>query len=1227
MPKRIMKYNPAFLTEEELLQSFIARQIDFDLILKVIRDNVVSSNQHVLVIGPRGSGKTTLILRIAAAVRHDPELTMRWHPLLFAEESYEVSSVGEFWLAALFYLSEQTSEGRWSRGYEEIKGEKDDTRLRERALGQLMDFCDLHGKGLLILVENFNMLFEQNQLSESEAWDLRHVLLNEPKIMMLATATSRFESIENGDKALFELFKIHELKPLTAEECRAVWKGITGYELPDDRIRPIQILTGGNPRLLTIISSFGANLSFRELMENLIHLVDDHTEYFKSHLDNLPPIERKVYLALSEIWDPATARMVAQAARLDVNTTSSLLNRLTGRGAVASVREGKRIKKYQVVERIYNIYHLMRRRGGPSNRVKAVVNFMVNFYGQEDLVTVTRRIVEEACHLDPELCQDHYVFYDAILQKVESQEIRDKIISSSPQSFLESPNAPLIGNLMKNRILPSLFEELHEEKEKKRGKVRISTERIKRKNDGKITQLLKRAKTLSKQLDKLNDAEQIYREAIELDPENSESWYELGNLLQKNKERFNEAEQAFRKAIEMRPDYDWAWIELGFILRNQTERFEESEICFRNAIETNRKNVWAWIGLGQLLYEKPGRYEEAEAAYRKAIKIDPNYAWPWLDLGQLLHEKMDRYEEAEAAYQKAIEIDPAYAWVWRQLGQLLHEKMGKYEEAKTAYQKAIEIKPDYGWAWAQLGQLLHEKMGKYEEAEAAYQKAIEIDPDYARVWRQLGQLLHEKMGKYEEAEAAYRKAIEIRPDSAWAWRQLGHLLHEKMGRHEEAEEAYRKAIENKPDSAWSWGHLGQLLHEKMGKYEEAEAAYRKAIEIKPDSAWAWAQLGWLLHEKMGRYEEAEEAYRKAIEIKPDYSWPWGHIGQLLHEKMGRYEEAEAAYQKAIEIKPDYGWAWAQLGQLLHEKMGKYEEAETAYQKAIEIRPDSAWAWGHLGQLLHEKMDRYEEAEAAYRKAIEIRPDSAWAWGHLGQLLHEKMDRYEEAEAAYRKAIETQPSVSLGWELLGKVLLRSEKYDEAYKTFIKALDLKPQSVSVRLDLVALLLGNLNQPAEALTLSTDLLKTQNKNPVLHNSFAWTFYKYGDRNFLDQAEVWARKAVSLDPDNPSYHHTLACILALENRAQEALEPAQQYLDKADSLDRSVAEIVELFVGLAAGGCVKDALKILVNFRFSNLLEPLLVALRLYSGEDVKAAVEIMEVAKDVLEMIKQRQQKLLA
>lgn len=363
-----------------------------------------------------------------------------WYPLIFAEESYEVISAGKFWLESLFHISEQTKDVRWNRTYNELKNESNEKVLRERALSQLMDFADTQKKRILLIVENLDMFFKQ--ISDKDAWAIRHTLLNEPRIMLLASTTPGFEEIENAGHAMFELFKMQELKALSEKECSEMWKMVTGFDASDNRIRPLQVLTGGNPRLLAIISKFGAKLSLKELMDDLIHLVDDHTDYFKSQLDNLATTERKAYLALAEIWDPATAREIAKTGRLDVNKTSSLLNRLVKRGYVSIHETSGKNKWYQVKERLYNIYYLMRRRGTPANRVKAVVQFMINFYGHDDFVNAAKSIAEEACKLPLDECEDHYFAYEAIINNSSAQEMRDRIIKSTPADFFESSIIP-----------------------------------------------------------------------------------------------------------------------------------------------------------------------------------------------------------------------------------------------------------------------------------------------------------------------------------------------------------------------------------------------------------------------------------------------------------------------------------------------------------------------------------------------------------------------------------------------------------------------------------------------------------------------------------------------------------------------------------------------------------------------------------------------------------------
>ncbi|WP_437586229.1 AAA family ATPase [Sorangium sp. So ce1000] len=424
----LMKHNPAFLTPEQLRSSFVVRKRDLDIVLQYICDSTGPSNQHVLVLGSRGMGKTTLVRMLADTVTRDPELGARWYPLLFGEESYTVSSIGELWLEAIMHLGDQTGDAQWQALHDELRAERDDDRLCARALARLVGFAEEQGKRILLIVENLHMLLDE-QMSKKDAWSLRHTLQNEPRILLLATATSRFGAIVDEDQALYEMFATYALEPLDLAECRALWEAVGGVEASERRVRPMQILTGGNPRLLGILASFAAKTSLRHLMENLTQLVDDNTDYFKSHLESLPATERKVYVMLADLWAPSTAREVAEAARMEVNQASALLHRLVGRGAVVEEGQGRRLR-YRLSERLYNIYHLLRRRGAGAARVRAVVDFMIHLYEGDGLVGLLGRIAEEAKELGPENRRDHFDVMEGILRRVRDSKLRSIIVES-----------------------------------------------------------------------------------------------------------------------------------------------------------------------------------------------------------------------------------------------------------------------------------------------------------------------------------------------------------------------------------------------------------------------------------------------------------------------------------------------------------------------------------------------------------------------------------------------------------------------------------------------------------------------------------------------------------------------------------------------------------------------------------------------------------------------------
>ncbi len=395
MALNLKKYNPGFLSDDELFQSFCVRTNEFESIVETLQENTGNSNQHILVIGPRGSGKTTLLLRVAIEIRRDNVLSSRLFPIVFSEESYEVSTCGEFWLECLDRLATQVSTEKeredMRRTWEELQTVQDDQVLAERCLGVLLDFADREGKRLALVVENMNMIF-RDAADADTGWRLRKTLQTEPRIMLLASATSRFEEIDNTEQALYDFFRILALRPLSSQECATLWETVSGHAPVMGKIRSLEILTGSNPRLLAIIAGFGGTLSFRELMKDLFHLIDEHTEYFRSHIESLSAAqERRVYLALARLWKPATTREIANLARMETSQCSAQLRRLIERGVVEEKGGTPRRKRYYLTERLYNIYYLLRN-GGSRKIVQELMQFMVAYYSDDELKEIIQKV-------------------------------------------------------------------------------------------------------------------------------------------------------------------------------------------------------------------------------------------------------------------------------------------------------------------------------------------------------------------------------------------------------------------------------------------------------------------------------------------------------------------------------------------------------------------------------------------------------------------------------------------------------------------------------------------------------------------------------------------------------------------------------------------------------------------------------------------------------------------
>jgi tetratricopeptide (TPR) repeat protein len=901
---RLTKYNPAQMDPAERARRFADRDAEIEALLEIIRDNMGrSSNQHVLVTGARGIGKTALLLRVVDLVRDEASLSPHWFPIVASEEIYRVSSIGEFWLEMLFFLSQASGDRHHAEVYKRLRGERNDRHLAESARSVMLDFSNAIDRHLLLVVENLQLLFDE-QLDDAAAWALRETLIGEPRIMLLASAVSSFDQIENPNAALFELFLIRPLAPLDTTGCQDLWEAATGRRIPRRRMRALEILTGGNPRLLVILSEFAAATSFRQLMEDLVGLIDDHTDYLKSTTEALPAVERKVFVSLAELWRDSTAAEIAGEARLDVNTTSAQLIRLERRGAVVARRKG-RGKLYRLSERLYNIYHLMRRHGDQEARVRAAVEFMSVYYGPEALPVHLTSIAQEAAALPLGERREHFMAIEGLLSRSESKWSRSSIALALSQSLSECKDIP---EGLRRWLLA---ESAEEQAARAREAEEISDDDL-----------------LAMHVQGIDSPQLLLRRA------------EL--LRHKNPEH---AIACLRKAVGISSSFAPAWSLLSCIYCDQRNN-EEALAAGRSAVGEYRKLVAAQPdaflpdlamslnNLGNSLSDIGCREEALEVAresveiYRKFAGARPDVFLPDLagslnnlgkclsDLGhrdealEVTREAVEQYRKLAAARPDVFLPDLAVSL--NNLGKCLSD-LGHRDEALEVTRESVQIRrklaaarPDalladlamslnnLGAGLAGLGRT-DEALEVTREAVDQYRKLVAAQPDaflpdLAMLLNNLGTYLG-NVGRREEAFEVTRESVEIRrklaalqpdaflPGLAGSLNNLGAGLAD-LGRTDEALEVTREAVDQYrklvaaqpdaflPDLAMSLNNMSEILT-ALDRRDEAQAVSREALSADPKSIPIAATLIGLLTSQ-GKPEEALRVFESVLAYGPSY---------------------------------------------------------------------------------------------------------------------------------------------------------------------------------------------------------------------------------------------------------------------------------------------------------------------------------------------------------------------
>jgi tetratricopeptide (TPR) repeat protein len=873
---KIGLFNPGRLTDEEIELSFVTRIAFFQYIFKkIIAEKPNSIPQHHLVIGQRGMGKTSLLVRIAVELRKQPYKD-NFIALTFPEEQYNIDRLSKFWLNCLDALADaldRENQTEFTKILDaEIDGIAKSHHQENNAIYAIFEqWTKKINRRPVLLVDNLNLIFDK--ISKEEQHQLRAILMsNNAPIMLGASATTIDDTVDYG-AAFYDAFSIQYLKKLTLDESIEVLQNLAKITGKKDfeqiiyknkaRLGALYELTGGTPRTISMLFPLIQDGFSAEIQTDLDALLDVVTPLYKARFEELPAQLQVVLDAIALHWEPMTIEQLRNVTQLENAQLSPQLKRLVDVGWLQKLDafEAKG-SAYELSERFFNIWYLMRRSSRRQKReLYCLSKFIESMYGEEVESMANFRL--GYANTSP-----NQIFFDlALADTLKDEELKKKLLKKSYEELLELSKTD--DSILKNFSIP--IEKVKEETNK------LNDEIIKNLSKGSLP------------LDKFNE---INARILALDKDNINAQYSMG-ISEMAIGNYSESEKIHRKVLDLNPNFALSWSALGEILQNK-KQFDESEKAILKAIELDENIAIFWGNLGNL-YKTTKRYNEAEKAYLRAIILDDSFPVFRNNLANLYVENLNKDNEAEKEYLKAIELDQAYSPAWTNLGHLYCDKLFKIEEAENAYLNSIKYDEDEVFAWAGLGNLYQNHLQKYDESEQFYLKAIQINPNFPNALNGLGVLYYSHLKKYKEAEKYLKKAVEI-GNNILAYNNLGILYMLHLGKYKEAEALFLKSLSINSKDINVWNSLGNLYQNYLGKYKESETAYLKAIDIDKDFAYPKYNLVFLYRDKLNKLKEAKEIFESISDNKELRDC------HFLNEALFAYYEKNAGIAKGFIIE-------------------------------------------------------------------------------------------------------------------------------------------------------------------------------------------------------------------------------------------------------------------------------------------------------------------------------------
>ena len=835
------RYSPGNMDRESLEALFVGRDDVMEDVLSRAMESIRSANKHyVLLVGPRGSGKTHLLAlashllmdRIKAAKADDKVAVA-----LLNEEEWGVASFLDLVVGILRALTDQTPE--LSTDIDTIYGRfsKDPIGAEAFAVNRLRQHT--HGRTLLVLCENLVDLFDGLGEEGQKRW--RAIIQEDGNWAIVATTPSLFSAVALQDNPFYGFFTIRSMHQIDFDtglnllERKAVHEGKTELAeylrqpLGRARVRAVHHLAAGNYRAYVVLFDFLDKESLDDLTRPFFKMVDDLTPYYQDRMRQLAPAQRKIVEFLCRHRKPATIKDISTSCLMSHQTTAKQISELYIAGFVTRTRAGRNTF-CELSEPLMRI--CIEVKDNKAQHIHLFVEFLRHWFTNNEL---------EKRHIEFER-DDHGAEADrchiAEAVKRSRADKRDPALEALTEEGQRAWDAHNYSALA--IVQEKLVRDGHDTAPN---------------YDFWLFALI--------QIGETRTAVDIGYEAASKHPSHAGIRYLLSDALYDN-DRLVEALSVIDEAIAIdRKEAVYPGLKADILVR--LERFEEALVAIDSAMALNNRNDATYLYQNAVILMNLERFEEALVATDRGIAIDGDKALFLCIRSDILLD-LERFEEAIEDAKAVLDIEPQH---WHSFEQMIKASMaiGRSEDAEAYVKELVQQGVDDARALLVASEFYFDE-GRFGDAIPNLDTALAVDPGNHRALRLRGEVLFE-MEDYDRAIVDLRRFVSEQPESIPGHCRLAHSLF-LAGDYEAAIEVAMRLLDLDPMHGHAHVVRGDALV-KLGRSEEAVAAFDDLLSTSDCPSLLHAASG---AREFGDYTSAHRYLDRVSALQPDDPELW-----------------------------------------------------------------------------------------------------------------------------------------------------------------------------------------------------------------------------------------------------------------------------------------------------------------------------------------------------------------